>query len=185
MKLVIDGTEVEVPGGSGGVTLEQVHEAIDTKLDNYAPQDVYSTEETRIGTWIDGKPLYRKVVSWKGTYQINATRTWISLGTIPLDAEPVSVIGAMRIGNATPLLPMCDFGSSASANFEANNGNLLLITKWSDPQTVTSCQVIFKYTKTSDEVKTDSASFGQNLSLPLDQPPMPVTVSAEILHKEE
>lgn len=24
--------------------------------------DVYSTEETRIGTWIDGKPLYRKVV---------------------------------------------------------------------------------------------------------------------------
>lgn len=23
--------------------------------------DVYSTEETRIGTWIDGKPLYRRV----------------------------------------------------------------------------------------------------------------------------
>ena len=23
--------------------------------------EVYSTEETRIGTWIDGKPLYRKV----------------------------------------------------------------------------------------------------------------------------
>lgn len=25
--------------------------------------DVYSTEETVIGTWIDGKPLYRKVIS--------------------------------------------------------------------------------------------------------------------------
>lgn len=24
-------------------------------------QDFYSTEETKIGTWIDGKPLYRKV----------------------------------------------------------------------------------------------------------------------------
>ena len=25
--------------------------------------DIYSTTETRIGTWIDGKPLYRKVIS--------------------------------------------------------------------------------------------------------------------------
>lgn len=24
--------------------------------------EIYSTEETRIGTWIDGKPLYRKVI---------------------------------------------------------------------------------------------------------------------------
>lgn len=31
-----------------------------TKLDN---GEVYSTTETRIGTWIDGKPLYRKVVT--------------------------------------------------------------------------------------------------------------------------
>lgn len=30
-----------------------------TKLDN---GEVYSTAETRIGTWIDGKPLYRKVI---------------------------------------------------------------------------------------------------------------------------
>lgn len=26
------------------------------------PENTYSTEETRIGTWIDGKPLYRRVV---------------------------------------------------------------------------------------------------------------------------
>lgn len=30
-----------------------------------AYDQVYSTEETRIGTWIDGKPLYRKVYSLK------------------------------------------------------------------------------------------------------------------------
>lgn len=28
--------------------------------ESYSVQNVYSTEETRIGTWIDGKPLYRK-----------------------------------------------------------------------------------------------------------------------------
>ena len=27
--------------------------------------EIYSEEETRIGTWIDGKPLYRKVISGK------------------------------------------------------------------------------------------------------------------------
>jgi len=41
MKLVIDGKTMEIPTGSG------------------PGEEVYSTEETRIGTWIDGKPLYR------------------------------------------------------------------------------------------------------------------------------
>lgn len=26
-------------------------------------KDIYSTEEVKIGTWIDGKPLYRKIIS--------------------------------------------------------------------------------------------------------------------------
>lgn len=30
-----------------------------------AAQEVYSTEETRIGTWIDGKPLYQKTIVGK------------------------------------------------------------------------------------------------------------------------
>lgn len=40
--------------------------------------DVYSTEETRIGTWIDGKPLYRKV------FQSKTPSTTSSLGTIAI-----------------------------------------------------------------------------------------------------
>lgn len=50
----------------GAATMEQVDEAIDAKLDTYTPLDVYSTEELRIGTWIDGRPLYRKVVEFTG-----------------------------------------------------------------------------------------------------------------------
>lgn len=52
MKLTADETD--------SITMDQVNSAIDAKLDAYEPQEVYSTEETRIGTWIDGKPLYRK-----------------------------------------------------------------------------------------------------------------------------
>lgn len=38
---------VEIPGGSGG---------------GESAGEVYSMEETRIGTWIDGKPIYRRVL---------------------------------------------------------------------------------------------------------------------------
>lgn len=41
MKLASNGKFVVIPGGGG------------------ASEEVYSTEETRIGTWIDGKPLYK------------------------------------------------------------------------------------------------------------------------------
>lgn len=43
MKLAVNGKVVSVPCPQGG------------------SQEAYSTEETRIGTWVDGKPLYRKV----------------------------------------------------------------------------------------------------------------------------
>lgn len=48
MKIVIDGQAVELPGGGSGGG-------------GSGAEEVYSTEETRIGTWIDGKPLYRKI----------------------------------------------------------------------------------------------------------------------------
>lgn len=46
MKIFINGESVEVPGGGEGGS----------------SGEVYSAEETRIGTWIDGKPIYRKCV---------------------------------------------------------------------------------------------------------------------------
>ncbi len=45
VKLIFNGEEVALPGPSSG-----------------ASDDVYSTEETRIGMWVDGKPLYRKTI---------------------------------------------------------------------------------------------------------------------------
>lgn len=48
------------------VTEERMDEKIGEALSSIDPptiNEVYSTTETRIGTWIDGKPLYRKVLS--------------------------------------------------------------------------------------------------------------------------
>jgi len=36
--------------------------AVNNALNNIETLDIYSTTETRVGTWIDGKPLYRKVI---------------------------------------------------------------------------------------------------------------------------
>lgn len=54
-------------------------------LDQYLiNMGTYSTTEKRIGTWIDGKPIYRKVIigNLNGTYTENGkTFTWIKIGT--------------------------------------------------------------------------------------------------------
>lgn len=42
-------------------TVEQVEEIVEEKLGDSSTEEVYSTQETKIGTWIDGKPLYRRV----------------------------------------------------------------------------------------------------------------------------
>ena len=49
------GTEVDFDGQSSDIPVgwEQVEDK----------GEVYSTTETRVGTWTDGKPLYRKVVA--------------------------------------------------------------------------------------------------------------------------
>ena len=47
MSLIYKGQTIADVGGAGGGSSEEI----------------YSTEETRIGTWIDGKPLYRRVIT--------------------------------------------------------------------------------------------------------------------------
>lgn len=45
--------------------------------------DVYSTEEKRIGTWIDGKPLYRKVCQFN---DLN-TSNYVAMAQVPLNVD--------------------------------------------------------------------------------------------------
>lgn len=45
---------------------------------HYATEIPYSTEERRVGTWIDGKPLYRKVINV--TNPVKGTTTSIASG---------------------------------------------------------------------------------------------------------
>lgn len=62
-KLVISwwSTNTNTPSLEQVMTTSYI-KGIKDEIDNYKPLDVYSTTEQRVGTWIDGKPLYRLVL---------------------------------------------------------------------------------------------------------------------------
>lgn len=98
MKIVINGEMVDIPAGQNGIpTVPLTQAEYDALTDDEknaeklylitdaaasgsdsggSSEEVYSTEETRIGTWIDGKPLYRKVLVGEVT---NVNATYVSI----------------------------------------------------------------------------------------------------------
>lgn len=70
---LIDSTDIEVNQTGTNIKLEFEDTNFNNKVDTRVLlKNTYSTTETRIGTWIDGKPLYRKVIA--GTFAY-ATQT--------------------------------------------------------------------------------------------------------------
>ena len=179
-------------GGSieGGVTLEQVQEAIDNKLTNYTPQEVYSTEETRIGTWIDGKPLYRKVYD----NLIFPTTTGINKDILRLPSEIDNVIALQGFLNAKPNRYPIPFTSPAS------RGTTIDLLIWGDYvyldfNAVQEVVTLFgrkpyvvwvEYTKTTDQpIASFLTQTEQNADFTLNLPSMPVTASADNSEEED
>lgn len=142
MKLTADETD--------GVTMDQVNSAIDTKLEAYEPQEVCSTEETRIGTWIDGKPLYRKVIQ----------STTPSISGIMTNAINSGMV-------ATLVMFQCCLKASDTSHIMATwyYDSTHYFTAWLHPQGIyvrledasvknRPCITILEYTKTTDQAQT-------------------------------
>lgn len=106
--------------------------------------EVYSTEETRIGTWVDGKPLYRKA------YVLNVLcpggrETIILEQDLPAIDSLVKAYGSTAISATKSAYP----SHLVSAYFGAGNKILLSNSNSSDnTATVKSC--VIEYTKTTD-----------------------------------
>lgn len=84
--------------------------------------NVYSTEETVIGTWIDGKPIYRKVILTNTGEPSGTLRTWtvvitaIVLGLENIDTR-VRAYGSYLYGGSS-------FVSLNAVSFNEQNGEL-------------------------------------------------------------
>ena len=100
----------------------------------------YSTSEQRIGTWIDGKPLYRKVYSQN-------TKSNIDLSSLNFDFIEIEythmVVGTSNIYTRTPYYS----NSNDYFNITLTNTSLSIQT---NNTTIRNWTVIIKYTKTTD-----------------------------------
>lgn len=84
MKIVCDGKELEVAGSSS--------------------QEIYSTEEQVIGKWIDGKPLYRKVVTVTTPTANGNNIPIMDLTSLNIE-RTISIIGSLNTDNAINTVP--------------------------------------------------------------------------------
>lgn len=98
MKVMLNGNELNLGGGTA--------------------QEVYSTEETRIGTWIDGKPLYRKTFSFHQTRTTDYTTLYTTIGVIN-DADILHMYGHIwsRSNNYKYPIPSSDIVKSSTENY--------------------------------------------------------------------
>ena len=99
-------------------------------------QDSYSTTEQRIGTWIDGKPLYRMVVVLPNETTINAGE-WIGTG---LNNNIETIINGLgvRTGGATSQIRVQATSTAISIMNPASSFGIVI--KY----------IVLEYTKTTD-----------------------------------
>ena len=106
----------------------------------------YSTTEKRIGTWINGKPLYRKVYSI--TNPSSSNTNYADLSSLNIDTV-VHLYGYYKSSNGTFDIPFTDSENNYSVMF-INNSNQLRGRIANTGSTITDTKVILEYTKTTD-----------------------------------
>ena len=112
---------------------------------NNALLDVYSTTETRIGTWIDGKPLYRKVFTISSPQSSNTNYEDLSsLNTNKI----IRLYGYYETPNGKFDIPFYDSDSNYSVMF-VSSGRLLR-GRFGSASSITEAKVVLEYTKTTD-----------------------------------
>lgn len=108
-------------------------------------ENIYSTEETRIGRWIDGRPLYSRGFEYSIVTSDRHT-------VFPIDDFPIEIVDeivkqygtCISIGDAK-----FNIGSNL-ASFMIESGTLVFIQENSTRQHTYVGTAIFEYTKTTD-----------------------------------
>jgi hypothetical protein len=91
----------------------------------------YSLSEARIGTWIDGKPIYRKVINKTGNVSAN---TWFTVEAMP------------NVDTIVNHYVIFDYGLSGSYLCRIDNNNFEIYIK----ESLRITKAIVEYTKTTD-----------------------------------
>lgn len=112
--------------------------------------EIYSTEETRIGTWIDGKPLYRLVIA-STTPDVVGLWTPIDEADV-LDVETVAYLSGVVYVAPTGMwlpLPYGD-GTTFASIMRSNASPAIQFYQNYDFASNYPIHITIKYTKTTD-----------------------------------
>lgn len=111
----------------------------------------YSTDEVKTGgKWIDGKPIYRKVVNFGAlpnasektvTFDVINDDTWVSITAIAKKSADGTIIN----------IPYTDVNNiKAGINYYIKNNSIVVNTGVIDRSDFNKCYFILEYTKTTD-----------------------------------
>lgn len=105
--------------------------------------NTYSTDEVRVGTWIDGKPLYRKVV----TASASASSTFNIIDSSVNTIVKTTTYLTTDTGQVLPIPYYIDGNTYGYGNNYQNN---YIYTGKGTAFTAGTLMVIIEYTKTTD-----------------------------------
>lgn len=166
MKIVINGDTVDIPVGNSGIptvpltqaeydaltddekNAEKLYLITDAAASGSDSEEVYSTEETRIGTWIDGKPLYRRMVVGR----LTAINTSTVAGDAIPDVDVVTYLGAITLltnGGWCPFPYPPSTSVWAVCQFHTSDNKVHLMTN-NSVFTGHDVYIEMRYTKTTD-----------------------------------
>lgn len=121
-------------------------------------RDVYSTEESVVGKWTDGRPVYRKVLNLTTPSTASSWQTLTTgisdLGTV------VSAFGFTTASSGSPKFVPIPYASPSEANSSVMALNMNgTISMWvTGNKTGIPCCIVLEYTKTTDLPNSSTGS---------------------------
>ena len=130
----IDGVQI-ADNKNGEITLSK--EQYESILNRLSALENYSTEEQAIGTWINGKTIYKKVIEFDTTVNLTS-QSWTSIEINNLNIEKVITCNMIGTSNGMSIPITCQRIDTGIAVLNERNA------------TYNTSGVILEYTKTID-----------------------------------
>lgn len=121
-------------------------------LDTIAKNGIYSTDEIIVGRWIDGKPLYRRVLSLNTPNNVDgSTQIGSFTALIKQLIKLESVIDLTQYNDWVPVPQYLSAGNSIHCYLEVSNSiNKIMMAVNNTAYQNRPVIVILEYTKTTD-----------------------------------
>ena len=122
-------------------------DVLDTTIYDINDRDIFSTSEKRIATWIDGRPIYRKVIAY--TMAELDTSASLSTGISNMDFL-IRVSGVARMTGNQIFLPLNFYNEGGWDSFHVTAKGATIQIQRGENYKMNQIYFILEYTKTTD-----------------------------------